>query len=207
MGFFQVGYMGLDLGDLNRSLNGEAYPSLDESFLTLGGAGYGVRGRLLIGGEGHALLGRSKTTTDGATKLSTTGGFGFFRIGYRAVSGSRLDVFPTFGIGGAGLELKIAERSAPTFDDVLADPQRSSKLSSGMFLLDASVALMYRVTVRESEEGERGGLLIGVQGGYTFAPGSTSWKLDDINDVAGGPAFQVEGLHLSVAVGGWGGGR
>lgn len=103
MGFFQVGYMGLDLGELNRSLNGAAYPSLDESFLTLGGTGYGFRGRFLIGGEGHAILGRSETTSDGSTRLSAGGGYGFFRVGYRAVAGPRLDVFPSIGIGGAGL--------------------------------------------------------------------------------------------------------
>lgn len=204
MGFFQVGYIGLGLDDLNGNLSGASFPSLSESFLTLGGAGYGSRGRFMIGGEGHALLGSSETTMDGATRLSAGGGYGFFRLGYRVLSHSGLDASPVLGVGGGGIEVKIAERSSPTFGDVLADPQRSSTLSSGMFLLDASMALLYRITLNESEEGEAGGILVGFQGGYTFAPGSTSWRLDDLNDVAGGPKVQIEGLHVSLAVGGWG---
>jgi hypothetical protein len=204
MGFFQIGYIGLDLDDLNGSLAGAGYPSLDESFFTLGGAGYGIRGRLMIGGEGHLLLGSDETTASGATRVSAGGGYGLFRLGYSVLSRAGVDIFPALGIGGGSLNMTFAERSAPTFDDVLADPQRSARLSTGMFLLDASAVLTYRITVRESEEGEAGGLLVGLQAGYTFAPGDTSWTLDDLNDVAGGPGFQVEGFHIELSIGGWG---
>lgn len=200
-GFFQAGYIRLDLDEMNASLQGAGFPTLEGDVLTLGGAGYGTRGRFLIGGEGHALLGGAETTADGARQLSFGGGYGLFRVGYLAFSHRGLDVFPTFGIGGGGMSLSIAERSAPTFDDVLADPETSSRLSTGSFLLDVGLALNYRVPAGE-EDG--GGFLVGLQGGYTFAPGSTAWRLDEINNVAGGPAFQIEGPYLRVSIGGWG---
>jgi hypothetical protein len=37
-------------------------------------------GRWLVGDDGHALFGRSRTTTDGAYKLSLSGGYGLFRV-------------------------------------------------------------------------------------------------------------------------------
>lgn len=203
-GFFQAGYIGLDMDDLNASLVGAGYPSLDGTFLTLGGGGYGHHGRFLIGGEGHGLLGSEETTVGGARQLDPSGGYGLFRLGYMAFSRSGLDVFPVFGIGGGGMSLKISERSAPTFDDVLADPERSSTLSTGMFLLDLSLAVHYRVRVERSDEGDGGGLLLGLQTGYTFAPGDPSWDLDEINSVAGGPDLQIEGFYIRLSLGGWG---
>lgn len=205
-GYFQVGYMGLDLGPLNQSLLDAGYPTLDDSFLTLGGGGYGGVGRFVIGGEGHGLIGRHETTSDGTRRISAGGGYGLFRVGYRAFSWEGLDIVPLIGVGGGGLSLDILERSVPIFDDVLADPGRSSRLSTGMFLLDASVAASYRVQMpgQRRRERERGGLLLGLQVGYTFAPGRTSWKLDGINDVAGGPDFEIEGASIRLSIGGWG---
>ncbi len=206
-GYFQIGYIGLDLDDLNDRLVGSDYPELGGSFLTLGGGGYGERGRLLIGGEGHAVLGSDEDTADGGTKLSISGGYGLFRLGYVAFSGDGADIVPALGIGGGIMTLDLVDRDLPTFDEVIEDPERSSRLSTGMFLLDLSVALHYRITREgDDEEGPRG-LLVGVQGGYAFAPGDTSWTLDEVNDVSGGPQLQIEGLHVRVSIGGWRGGR
>jgi hypothetical protein len=202
-GFFQVGLLRLDLDDLNSDLTGAGYPSFDRDALTLGGGGYGSHGRLLIGGEGHAILGGDKTTTDGARRLSLGGGYGLFRVGYVAVSRGGLDVFPLLGIGGGAMSISIAERSAPTFDEVLTDPERAANLSTGMFLMDLALGANYRIAV-SGEDDDPGGFLIGVQVGYTFAPGSSSWTLDEVNNVAGGPELQIEGPYVRLSLGGWG---
>ena len=211
-GYFQVGYMMLDVDDLTGALLGPGYPGLEDSFVTLGGGGFGMKGPFLLGGEGHAVIGSTETTVDGATQVGLGGGYGLFRVGYLAYSMYGLDVFPMIGVGGGGLNLSLIERSAPTFGEVLIDPQRSANLSAGMFLLDASLALHYRPTIpgiqpSEPDEDERpGGLMLGLQAGYTFAPGDTSWRLDGINTVAGGPDMKIQGFYVRLAVGGWGGG-
>jgi hypothetical protein len=202
-GFFQVGYMRVDMDDLDRALGSAGLPSLSGDYLTLGGAGFGTRGRFLIGGEGHALLGRKETTPGGVRELSAGGGYGLFRVGYLAFTTGALDVYPIFGIGGGGTSLKIAERSVPTFDDVLTDPERSATLSTAVFLLDVAAAANYRVTMSE-EDGRVGGFLLGVHVGYTFAPAQSSWTLDGINDVAAGPDFAVQGPYVRLSIGGWG---
>jgi hypothetical protein len=202
-GYFEIGYMALDLDDLNGRLGPEGYPALDGSFLTLGGGGYGERGRLLIGGEGHAVLGASEDVPDGRRRVSLDGGYGLFRIGFIASSPGGVDVVPALGVGGGGLTLGILERSAPTFGEVLDEPGRSSRLSSGSFLLDASIAAHYRIPSRREDDAE-GGLMIGLHAGYTFAAGGSSWRLDGLNDVSGGPAVRIEGAYIRLAIGGWG---
>jgi hypothetical protein len=75
-----------------------------------------------------------------------------------------------------------------------------------MFIMDLSVNGDYRFARRVSDKGGAGGFLVGFQAGYLFAPGSTDWRLDDINGVAGGPDLGVQGFYIRVSLGGWGGG-
>ncbi|MGE0158194.1 MAG: hypothetical protein AB7T31_02210 [Gemmatimonadales bacterium] len=202
-GFFQAGYLRLGLDDLNTALTGAALPAMSEDFLTLGGAGYGTRGRFLIGGEGHALMGAKETTPGGGRQLTVSGGFGLFRVGYLVITGEAFDLYPLFGIGGGGMSLKIAERFAPTFDQVIADPETSSTLSTAVLVLDVGLAANYRVTLGERERGV-GGFLLGVQAGYSFAPAQSAWSLDGTNDVAGGPDLRIQGPYVRLSLGGWG---
>jgi hypothetical protein len=202
-GFFQVGYMRLGMDDLNTALAGGGLPTMDEDVLTLGGAGYGARGRFLIGGEGHALTGRKETTPGGARELAVSGGYGMFRIGYLVVTGDAFDIYPLFGIGGGGMSLKIAERGAPTFDQVIADPETSSTLSTTVFVLDVAAAANFRITMSDNEDGV-GGFLLGVQAGYSFTPAQSGWTLDGTNDVAGGPDLRIQGPYVRLSIGGWG---
>lgn len=217
-GAFQVGFQGSDLDALNTRLVGAGLPSFDDGFVTLGGFGLGRVGRVLIGGEGHGLLPREEDSADGDLRTRLTGGYGLFNLGYLAHSGRRLDVYPILGIGGGGMSLEIIERSAPTFDDVLADPARSSRLTSGTFLVSAALGADLRLggadrrTRRDrrrhdddDDDGHRGGLLVGIRAGWLWAPGDTDWELDTLNDVSNGPAAGPEGLYVRVSIGGWGG--
>lgn len=64
------------------------------------------------------------------------------------------------------MSLQIAERSSPTFDDVPDDPEWSSTLSAGMFLLDASLAVDDRILVEEKESRESCGPVLQIGGRY-----------------------------------------
>lgn len=220
-GAFQVGMHATDLGALNSRLVGAGYPTFDEEFLTLGGFGFGSVGRLLIGGEGHALMPLENTTADGVYRTRLSGGYGMFNLGVMAVSTHALDIYPMFGIGGGGMSLEIIERSSPTFDDVLDDPGTSSTLDGAGFLVSASLGVDYRFGAdrrsrrwdrrrdhdrdRDYDEGGRdGGLFVGVRAGYTWAPGDAQWELDALNEVAQGPEIGPTGLFVRVSIGGWG---
>lgn len=209
-GAFQVGFQGSDLSGLNARLTQAGYPSFDDGFLTLGGFGWGRVGRVLIGGEGHGMLPREETTADGTYRTRLTGGYGFFNLGYLAHSGRRLDLYPIAGVGGGGMVLDVVERSSPTFDDVLDDPARSSRLTSGTLLLSAALGGDLRLghprrSHRDRGDGDGGGLFVGIRTGWVWAPGDTEWELDELNDVAGGPTAGLEGFFIRISLGGWGG--
>lgn len=203
-----LGYRTLDLEETNGRLGAAGFPELDDVFVTVGGGGFGTRGRFLLGVEGFAMLSNEATTADGAHRVDLSGGYGLLRAGYLVRSDRDLDLYPAVGVGGGALLLGLVERSSPTFGEVLEDPARSSRLSSTMLLLDLSVSANYRIRVQGREPEGGGGPLLGIQVGWTFAPGTSSWELDGLNDVAGGPDLDVAGGYVRVTVGGWGrGGR
>lgn len=220
-GFFQAGYQAVDLDGLNTALTADGLPEFGSDFLTLGGGGFFTAGRFLIGGEGHGLLTGEESTGNGEFRTRLTGGYGMFNLGYAAWSDGALDIYPVLGVGGGGMQLDIIERSSPLFEDVLADPGTSTRLSSNAFLLSASVGVDYRFgadrPVRrrdrdrprgrdrddDDDDDGRGGWLLGVRAGWIWAPGDVRWELDDLNDVAGGPGTVPTGFHIRVSVGGW----
>lgn len=203
-GAFEIGYLRLDLGDLNNAMVAANLPKIDEQFLTLGAAGYGERGRWLFGGQGTGLIGRSKATTNGAFDVSLNGGYALFRVGYKVVVQEGFELSPTFGIGAAGMQLSIRGRSAPTFNDILSAPGRSSTLANASFMLDLGAQANGRIEIGTKDPNERGGVLVGMSAGYLFAPATSNWQLDGLNSVAGGPTVKMQGVYVRLSVGGWG---
>jgi hypothetical protein len=205
MAFFAVGWQRLDLGDVNPHLQAAGYPAFSEDFVSLGGSTHALRRRVMIGGEGHALVGPSETSLDGQFRTRLAGGYGMFNLGYALVTGPRTALFPTVGFGAGGVVLDILDRGAPSFGEVLQNPRRSARLTSGGLLLDGSVGLSYRLTERPRRPGRGpGGLAVGLRAGYTFTPFTTEWRTDAGNDVAGGPEVSLQGVYLRAMVGGWG---
>jgi hypothetical protein len=202
-GFFKVGALALDLDALNSSLRGAGYPELSSSFLTLGGGGFGGRGRWAFGGEGHGIIGRNRTTDDGAYRVSANGGYGLFRVAYATITRRHVDVYPSIGIGGGGMQLDIRGRSSPSFAEVLADPGRSARLSTGGLIVDVGVSADYRIHVPQPG-GEPAGPLVGVSAGWLGSPAVGEWDLDGLNSVAGGPTLRIEGFYARISLGGWG---
>ena len=203
-GAFQVGYLKLDASEFNAALTSSGYPRLDEGFLTLGGAGYGGPGRWMFGGEGHAIIGSSRATAAGNYELSMNGGYGMFRMGYDLLDREDADIYPSFGIGGGGVGFAIRERSAPTFNDVLSAPGRSSTMSQGGLVVGVALTANYRISLPMKEPGTIGGLLFGATAGYVMNPASSGWRLDGNNSVAGGPPLTLEGWYARFSLGGWG---
>jgi hypothetical protein len=202
-GFFQAGILGMDLGGLNTRLAAAGLPALDESVPTWGGGGYGVVGRFHFGAVGHGGL--DPTEVSGSNRVGLSGGYGLARVRYEALSAGDFTLYPALGVGSGAMSLKIADLDAPTFDDVLDDPGRSSTLSTGLiFLMNAGLAVDYRFQIKELDDGGGWGFVVGVEGGYMYSPGSTSWTLDDINDVVAGPNLGIEGFYVWISLGGWG---
>ncbi len=194
-GFFMIGAQQFDLDALNGRLSRAGLPTRDDVLLTLGGGGFFYRNRLVLGGEGHAVLSSAEST--GAFRSTLAGGYGLFNVGYAVVARRGLLVYPLVGFGGGGLVVDIEERSAPTFDDVLGQPRRGSELVQSQLVLAAAIGAD-RVFARSNG---RGGIAVGFRAGWTFAPDDGEWSLGR-NDVANGPGGGLTGPFLRVSIGG-----
>jgi len=204
MGYFAIGLTTFDIDDLNARLTALGYPEFSSGFISIGGGGHAIINKFVIGGEGHVLTGDEESATINSQpfKTSLTGGYGLIHFGYLVYSNSSLNVYPLLGAGLGGITFKIAENSAPSFEQILNDPKRSVELNYGGMIATLSVNLDYIIKLKETEDGF-GGIIIGLQAGYMFAPFTNDWKMDE-HDISGGPAVGLNGPFVRITIGGGG---
>jgi hypothetical protein len=206
-GYFMIGGNQLDMDDLNRRLMANGFTRFSDDYISLGGGGHAiVNERIIIGGEGHALLGRTKSSTvvnvDYGSKLSA--GYGFFDLGYVVLRSGGFDAYPLLGIGGGGISMNFVESEVGSFDDVLQNPSRGSKLSTWDLLVSVGFGMDHLYVLGGNEQGE-GGLVLGLRAGYIFSPFEGDWKFEG-ETLPGGPDFGITGpyIRLMIGGGGWG---
>lgn len=198
-GYASVGTQTVDIKGLNARLNAFGYPSFDDTYVTFGGGGHVMVGKLMLGGEGTALL-QPGDNVMGNFRTSLSGFYGGITLGYQLYSSGSFLIYPQLGLGGGGMILKIMERSSPTFDEVLNNPRRGAELSSMGFVMDLGLGARYLVLFRE---GARHGLSLGLRAGYTFSFSDRRWRLNRI-EVPGGPSGSFTGYYVRLMLGGGG---
>lgn len=200
-GYVALGSVDLELDALNDRLAAAGLPEVSTSAFALGGGGYGLRGRVLLGGEGHGFLLADETTPDGTTGLRLAGGYGLFLVGWELFRGDRLALYPRGGFGGGGYSLQIGPREVPRFDDVLADPARSTSLTNGGFLTSFGLRAELALGERPRRGASRSGPVIGLEVSTLRGLGPWGWR-SEWGEVTRGPDVPLEGAHLRVTLGG-----
>lgn len=197
--FFVTGVDFLDLSGLNTRLENAGFSETENPFLNFGGQATFRFGRLVIGAEAHWLVNVAGESDRDDTRYDWKGMYGLFNLGVDAVQYKGLSIYPMVGIGGGKMQLKIAEESGASFDDILADPGREVRLTQKGLLLDASLGVDYRFTMRQWEN-RTSYFTVGVRGGYLFAPYSGKWKMS-AGEVSGGPDFGITGPYVQLMLG------
>lgn len=195
-GYLMIGGSLLDLNGLNAALAIGRRPRLPDSFLTLGGGGHAFIGRLVLGGEGHGLAGRRGAGEGSAPVLS--GACGFFDIGYVGCCSRGLLIYPLFGVGAGGLNMRLTGSQAVSFSEALVDTGRSVRLQMSGFLMH--IALAADRWLRPAGRDGRHGVFIGVRAGYAFAPVRSAWELEG-REIEGGPKVGWTGPYLRISIG------
>ncbi|MBN1542834.1 hypothetical protein JW992_11865 [candidate division KSB1 bacterium] len=199
-GFFIIGQQNLALDELNTALTAQGYNELKSGFFTMGGVGYGIVNRVLLGGEGQALFGDEVVSR--GFKMSLSGGYGLFNLGYLVKKTERLNVYPFLGIGGGGMTLEIIEQGAPSFEELLENPRRSSVVTRGGVMMDFGLGADYLITLSE-KKGETGGMALGFRAGYNWMPWTGDWIFSE-SEIAGGPEIRISGAYIKFMIGGGG---
>jgi hypothetical protein len=197
-GYFAAGVQFTDLSDLNNRMADAGYPTFSSEMVSIGGGGYSVTNRILIGGEGHGLISGDQGYQ--GRNVSVGGGYGLFTLGYLFRPNRNLRVYPRLGLGGGGLQLEISDQGDATdFDDILDDPNRSASIGRASLLVSLGAGLEYQFSGPE----ERGGFRLGLRAGYMLSPLESEWQLDDTT-LSGGPDATLQGPFIRLTIGGGG---
>jgi len=201
-GYFMAGASILNFDGFNAALRAQNYPAFSGNLFSLGGGGHGIIHRFVIGGEAHALITGNKdfTLSNRNYKSSLETGYAAFNVGYQIIRHHGFALYPLIGLGGGSVSLKISDRTPTSFDDVLANPGRYARLTTGGLLMHASVGLDYLIITRRTERRSRG-FVLGLRAGYNFVPITGDWHLEEF-EAAGGPEIDVAGPYVRLLIGG-----
>lgn len=201
-GYFMAGGTAFDLDPLNSRLGAKGYSEFSGDLFSVGGGFFTrVSDKVLTGFEGHLLVGEEKSSVIDGKRYSSflIGGYGFFNTGYLMIENDKVDVFPIFGIGFGGVGVRIGQSS---FDDILDNPHRAAMLSTFSFLVNLGLGADYKIALPGDTADVRF-LILGVRGGYAFAPFKSGWYMDDIS-LSGDPEGGIEGPYVRLTIGGGG---
>src|SRR6478609_10351867 len=135
------GVMIADMGPVNDRLQEQRalYPSdLPIVFPILGGQGFGLFKRFLIGGSGAGLLSRSVDAADNR-EIRASGAWGTFDFGYQLLRVNGFLIAPVLSLGGYGMNVTVASKGEVGFNEALQDPTRSVSLTNNGFLTGISL--------------------------------------------------------------------
>jgi hypothetical protein len=194
-----IGGSSLDLAELNARFEAHGYPTFSEQFLQLGLGLTSVRDRFLLGVDFAGLLRPGGATDDDQYRVRLGGGYAMLNLGYDILRQGGLAVRPKAGVGVGGLALRISDRAAPTFDQILQQPGRDVHIGSASLLLDGSLGVRYRFAPRPTTRGARA-LLLGARAGYTQSLLHSEW-MRERGDVPGGPTAGWGGPHFEFMIG------
>jgi hypothetical protein len=174
--------------------------------IQIGGGGYGVLGRLLLGGSGY-FSGFKPMQTDSAT-VTFSSGTALFNAGFLLKKTERCLIFPYAGIGGTGLSLRLENHrdSGGIFFDKNQGIARGeiSKLSLGGLASEIGISFKYFITTC-TEDSPHGALMIGLDAGCMGAVFTSNQWSDGKGRTAVGPQ-RPNGFipYLRITLGGGG---
>ncbi|NPA80026.1 MAG: hypothetical protein GXO29_03120 [Thermotogae bacterium] len=187
-GYWMGGYARLPLGELRTLLQEAGYPVPDEASYLSGGEGYAVMGRALIGGGGFGLQAFASTSADYNTFAEVDGGY--FSLGYALLHRANYMLYPSLGVGGGNLKIKVKGTKSGNLADVLKDPPLYAEISVGGPLIKGGLTFVYRYL----------SLIVGFSLGAAYLK-PVSWKLND-NPITGYPSDDYLLLWAGFTVGG-----
>lgn len=178
MGTFGPTLALIDFSNLNNSLRNAGFEEVSSKQWMLGGGGYLIANRTMIGGAGWG--GNQTVTSDSSQVICRVNyGGGEFRAGYIILDSRYLLITPGIGIGGGGytITLESENQNIPDFDTLLRNPGRTSTVSLSSFSLNPQIAFTIPISF----------IGIDIRGGFNFGPFASKWQFADHGVLGGGP--------------------
>ena len=193
-GYFGPTVAQVDYAGVNAALGRAGFTdTLSSLHWMMGGGGYALAGRVIIGGSGW---GGDQNVSSSTLNCRVTYFGGQFEVGYAPLVTRHFIVAPALGIGGSGcrIALEQATSDVENLDSLLARPGRTSQLSFSRLTLTPELIVHVPIS------------FVGIQlkAGYLYSPTSPVWKLDDGGRLLKAPKMSTGAafLGLNVAFGG-----
>ncbi|MCS7213199.1 MAG: hypothetical protein NZ927_03125 [Candidatus Calescibacterium sp.] len=203
-GYFLFSGHIVPFGDINSFLKRKGYPQLEALPLSIGGGGYAIIGRIIIGGEGRGVI-TGGTGENQNYKTSFSLGYGYINIGYNIFSTKQINLYPTVGIGGGAISVSIEEkkRIPSSIDEAvkLENLPRKTELSRGSLVLNIAIGGDY--LLGKTDEKGAAGFITGFRIGYILPVVNSRWSIEG-TDLNKGPDLNLSGFYFSVVLGGGG---
>jgi len=198
-GFFHLGGARI-AGIPTSSFLPAGAPDLSENHLSVGGSGYFLFRKWMVGLEGTGgMAAESRMDTLGMGRS-----FGTFQLqgGYALVNNPRLKVFPLLGLGVMQNNLRV--RHIPTTPLDLSGLTANYTLQEIQFQQTnyvASLTLGLDYVLNRSKEGSSGGWMLGLRLQYLAGWPDKNWTVSG-NTLSSAPSASPQMLSLSILVGG-----
>ncbi len=184
-----------DVDGFNEVFAQNGFGELDQLYWLIGGGGYALVNRVIIGGSG---AGGSQAVSSGSVRCRVEMGGGQFELGYAPLITKHLFVGAALGIGAWGYTVTLEPTSGDelNLDSLLARPGRTSQASASRMTMTPELIVHIPIS------------FAGVQlkAGYLFSPTTPEWNLADGNKLLAGPELSNGAVfvNLNVAFGGMG---
>ncbi len=195
-GFGYMSYSGayLNQASFNSAISAKNYTTLNPFQHGFGGGGGFCINNIYLGGEGGGFV-KNKLFNQ-TNNMTIESGYGFFNLGYVYSIKKRSFITPLIGIGTGGYVINIKDKtSISSFEDQISRPSNVSEMECGGLLLQAKFAYQYFISANHSS-----GLFFGIMAGYRYNPANWTMKIN--NQAVNGPQLNMNGIHLSIILGG-----
>lgn len=175
--------------------------------MMMGGEGFGITNRFLVGGGGYGL-GIFTVNTDEAAVTEFQGG-GYFKTGYIFWTKPTTFMSANVGVGFAGHSYEI--RNLRDVDGIYFNqefpimPGYQRTYTYGSMLVDLGCAV--KTVLAKPEGGKLGGVILGLDAGCIFDQATSDWYSDENSDeyVYGAPKPGMTTIpYIRVTIGGGG---
>jgi hypothetical protein len=191
----------LNLDTLNRHLEKDDYPPLQEGYLTYGVGGHIIHNKFIVGLEIHRFLERNAISSK-AFNTSAYGKYFLLNFGYLLHEKKGLMVYPLAGMGFGQLKLRVTENNIHSFQDI-NNFQKGSESITRSFLVNLAVGADYFFNYNQEKKGKNS-LMVGIRAGYMFSAIKDDWSVNHVH-VADGPNAGLSSPYICIVfgLGGW----
>lgn len=189
-GGFMVGYKAYNTSAYQFFV-AESGPTLGDGLIQIGGEGYGLINRWVIGGGGY--YNRGDKVEDSNLEYQLHGGGGYLNVGYVVYTTDQMLVFPLLGVGADALGINRG-----IDEDVAFEPGRF--LEANYFTITPILDLGAGVDWFPYKKG----LKLGIRAGYNISLSrDNDWRHygGDVTD-PGLPSNDLDGFYVRLTVGG-----